>query len=147
MIPARATTYNGIAMRSRLEARYAEWLDSRKLRWDYEPQCYASPAGQYLPDFIIHDIYVLGSPREIVVEVKPTLEAANELVLDRPVWEIVRTGLPDAWFIFEIPGHLPFVNAPPELGYGKFLTRWGWGWNDLGRPCLSPHMDRSKWDH
>lgn len=50
-IPARPTTYKGIQMRSRLEADYAASLDHQGYRWAYEPQCFASDAGQWLPDF------------------------------------------------------------------------------------------------
>lgn len=38
-------------MRSRLEADYAAHLDSAGYRWAYEPECFAGPAGQWLPDF------------------------------------------------------------------------------------------------
>ena len=64
MIHARPTTYNGIRMRSRLEASFAERLDAVGAPWQYEPQCFASPEGQYLPDFLTGGAYV---------EVKPTV--------------------------------------------------------------------------
>lgn len=50
-IKARPTTYAGIRMRSRLEASYAQNLDRLGVCWEYEPQCFAGPAGQWLPDF------------------------------------------------------------------------------------------------
>lgn len=74
LIPPRPTTYKGIKMRSRLEAGYAQWLDLAELKWEYEPQCFASEKGQYLPDFVIHDLSVSWEPAPITayVEVKPT---------------------------------------------------------------------------
>src|SRR3712207_2492916 len=49
---ARRTMYRGIPMKSRLEARAAQWLDSAPgVRWQYEPVAYADQTGQYLPDF------------------------------------------------------------------------------------------------
>lgn len=48
---ARPTLYRGILMRSRLEARFAAQLDADGAAWSYEPQCFADPTGQYLPDF------------------------------------------------------------------------------------------------
>ena len=48
---ARPTTYSGIKMRSRLEALFAEELDRWGIGWTYEPECFAGPDGQYLPDF------------------------------------------------------------------------------------------------
>lgn len=51
-LKARPTKYKGIDMRSRLEAKYAQYLDGQSLLvWEYEPNCFASERGQYLPDF------------------------------------------------------------------------------------------------
>ena len=57
---ARPTTYRGIQMRSRLEARFAATLDKLVdaldggARWEYEPRAFANERGQYLPDFAIY---------------------------------------------------------------------------------------------
>lgn len=68
-IPARPTTYNGVRMRSRLEARAAAHLDLlRDAVWEYEPRCFAGPEGQYLPDFLL---LVEGLDFPIYIEVKP----------------------------------------------------------------------------
>lgn len=50
-IPARPTLYQGVGMRSRLEARFAAGFDKAGLSWVYEPNCFADATGQYLPDF------------------------------------------------------------------------------------------------
>lgn len=73
MIKARPTIYKGIQMRSRLEAEYAQHLDAQGLDWKYEPMCYASHAGQYLPDFEVQQPY---SGRSFV-EVKPDPQWVN----------------------------------------------------------------------
>lgn len=70
-IAARPTTYNGIAMRSRLEAAFAAFLDRHGFAWQYEPRAFASAAGQYLPDFQISD--VLPGMAVAYVDVKGTL--------------------------------------------------------------------------
>lgn len=50
--PARKTVYNGIEMRSRLEARVAAWLDRAGFGWQYEPAAFKMQrGGEYLPDF------------------------------------------------------------------------------------------------
>jgi len=54
-IKARPTIYKGIQMRSRLEAHYAQHLDAIGEKWAYEPRCFATDTGQYLPDFEIGD--------------------------------------------------------------------------------------------
>jgi len=45
------TRYHGCFFRSRLEARWAVFLDSVKEPWEYEFQGYSLPSGRYLPDF------------------------------------------------------------------------------------------------
>jgi hypothetical protein len=69
-IKARPTTFNGIRMRSRLEADYAAYINSTgRCRWQYEPECFASDAGQWLPDF--GSSYADEGPLGIFTEVKP----------------------------------------------------------------------------
>lgn len=51
MIKAIPTRYAGCHFRSRLEARWAVFFDHLGIRWEYEPQGYALPSGNYLPDF------------------------------------------------------------------------------------------------
>ena len=53
MSPATAlpTTYRGTTFRSRLEARWAVFFDTLGIRWEYEPEGFALPSGNYLPDF------------------------------------------------------------------------------------------------
>lgn len=48
---SRPTLYRGIQMRSRIEARWAVIFDFFSLRWEYEPEHYSLPVGNYLPDF------------------------------------------------------------------------------------------------
>ncbi|MFE0726305.1 hypothetical protein ACFW4M_32760 [Streptomyces sp. NPDC058794] len=65
------TSYAGHRFRSRLEARWAVFFDSLRIKWEYEPQGYAiGPEGHrrpYLPDFWL--------PKEkLWVEVKGTEE-------------------------------------------------------------------------
>lgn len=58
---ARPTTYKGVKMRSRLEAGYAQWLDRWDFTWEYEPECFASERWQYLPDFLVRNVNLLGA--------------------------------------------------------------------------------------
>lgn len=48
---SRPTLYRGIQMRSRIEARWAVVFDYLKFEWEYEPEHYELPIGNYLPDF------------------------------------------------------------------------------------------------
>jgi hypothetical protein len=66
---ALPTYWHGTTFRSRLEARWAIFFDALGLRWQYEPEGYALPAGNYLPDFFLPEI-------DAWIEVKP--EGWNE---------------------------------------------------------------------
>lgn len=58
------TTYRGFLFRSRLEARWAIFLDRMRIDWAYEPEGYELPTGRYLPDFHL--------PKDnVFLEVKP----------------------------------------------------------------------------
>lgn len=42
-----------ITMRSTWEVKYAKWLDSQKISWQYEPHSFKTSLGYYLPDFYV----------------------------------------------------------------------------------------------
>ena len=69
-LTARPTTYRGIDMRSRTEARFAAFLDRVGIEWAYEPRAYADASGQYLPDF---RLLASSWPSTVFVDVKGTL--------------------------------------------------------------------------
>lgn len=50
------TRYKGYRFRSRLEARWAVFFDALGLRWEYEPEGFATDAGPYLPDFFLPEL-------------------------------------------------------------------------------------------
>lgn len=100
-IPARPTIYKGVRMRSRLEAKVAETLDWYRFPWRYEPQCFASELGQYLPDFQLFDT-------DVYLEVKPQLSDNPYPLKDpRSYWsltnkyrDIILASKPQATFLF-----------------------------------------------
>lgn len=81
----RPTVYNGVQMRSRLEAGFAMWLDEWGFRWEYEPCAFGTGAGQYLPDFRLDDITVgwLGTKEPIYIEVKHAEWFSKAVKVDR----------------------------------------------------------------
>jgi hypothetical protein len=70
-IKAIETTYNGYRFRSRLEARWAVFMDRLGVPYRYEPQGYQLPSGLYLPDFYLPKL-------QCWVEVKPGDPSALE---------------------------------------------------------------------
>lgn len=76
-IEAIPTTYGGTIFRSRLEARWATFLDSHHITWQYEPQTITLPSGTvYIPDFWLPE---LGAWIEVKGEGIPRIEKAIEL--------------------------------------------------------------------
>lgn len=66
------TSYNGYKFRSRLEARWAVFFDSLKIRYEYEPEGFVlSDNICYLPDFYLPQLGVY-------VEVKASFEMLTE---------------------------------------------------------------------
>jgi hypothetical protein len=104
-IPARPTTYNGIKMRSRLEAKFAADLDrTPQIEWWYEPRAYANGRGQYLPDFEVHDLGGRVS-QPMFFEVRPTLARAYLAMTQMPIiWD----SEPSAQLWIAVPGSLWF---------------------------------------
>jgi len=130
----RPTVYNGVKMRSRLEAGFAQWLDQLGHGWKYEPECVAHPTlGQYLPDFVITNVMDLwaNKVRDVYIEVKPGVWIDNmggpEAAFDECIRmrRIVESAYPDALFMLAMDG----ANA--------YLTEFlhGFGMAD-GRRCV-----------
>lgn len=129
-IPGRETIYNGTAMRSRNEARYAAVLDELGVQWAYEGPCYATRRGQYLPDFSI-----LGLRAELFVEVK-----ANPPQMDRDLLErmrVVRGSLPDAHLAVTCPAW----GGAMVLDLGGIVCSAHWAHIDMdGRKSTEPFV-------
>jgi hypothetical protein len=82
-IKAIPTIYNGIAFRSRLEAKWARFFDLAGWRWEYEP----FDLGGWIPDFVLvgeHPTLVEVKP--IIWNGDPTIQANNEPGLEK-AWD------------------------------------------------------------
>lgn len=68
------TYYKGIKMRSKLEAKFAVFLDALKINWMYEPKSFVLSNGiTYIPDFYLPELNTW-------VEVKGKIEEHNKKV-------------------------------------------------------------------
>ncbi|OFW21196.1 MAG: hypothetical protein A3H27_09005 [Acidobacteria bacterium RIFCSPLOWO2_02_FULL_59_13] len=57
MAQAIQTRYRGRNFRSRLEAKWAVFMDHMGVKWEYEPEGFADErGGRYLPDFFLPDL-------------------------------------------------------------------------------------------
>ena len=82
----RPTVYNGVLMRSRLEAWHAAWFDQHEMVWEYEPVAFADAGGQYLPDFRITlgDVRVYCEIKGVVEDPVPFMERAEIIWSSEP---------------------------------------------------------------
>lgn len=70
------TEYRGYRFRSRLEARWAVYLDAIGWPWEFEPEGFELSQGlRYLPDFHVSDPCGVLSPWWL--EIKPTLDLSE----------------------------------------------------------------------
>lgn len=74
-IKAIPTTAFGCRFRSRLEARWAVLFDTLGWPWEYEPQGFALPSGNYLPDFRV----MRPKTEPVWFEVKPSSDDREDL--------------------------------------------------------------------
>jgi len=100
IIPAIETVYAGRKFRSRLEARWAVFMDTLGLEWLYEHEGYKTKAGLYLPDFYLPSM-------RLHLEVKPTKEAARD------------SGKRISAFRDEVGAILVVIGPPKIIGAGK----------------------------
>lgn len=130
-LAARPTTYNGIAMRSRLEARFAAFLDRAGFAWEYEPRAFASERGQYLPDF---RVISADGGRDLYVEVKGAEPSDDEAARLMRRMEIIFASLPEVSL-----GVVVGERAQYEIGRGFALGMFKGGPYGPWRPggfCL-----------
>ncbi len=76
-VKAIPTHYRGVDFRSRLEARWAIWMDSLRIQWEYERDGFEDEHGlRYLPDFYL-------TKAKCYLEIKPVEPDAGEI---RKAW-------------------------------------------------------------
>jgi len=107
VIKAIDTKYKGYKFRSRLEARFAVFLDALDIKWDYEIEGFNLPStGLYLPDFFLHKNGLCGYYKgPLWIEIKATKPTVNEINKLREL--AVRTRIPGAFFCGSPSIHIP----------------------------------------
>lgn len=115
-IKAIDTVYEGCRFRSRLEARWAVFLDTLGVRWEYEPQGYLVGARRrpYLPDFYLPEL-------RWWVEVKGPMERLDIPLLLDAVDPVHGLGREDAFCMTNmlVLGDIPTGEVP----YGHLSIR------------------------
>lgn len=118
MIKAIETVYNGYRFRSRLEARWAVFLDGLGVRWEYEPEGFdLGKAGWYLPDFKVEGAKWL--------EIKPFGDVDLDYLARLQVLSDM-TRLPVAYVLGEPwPDKHDIIRLMPDSD-GKRISSGGW---------------------
>lgn len=70
-VPAIETEWGGWKFRSRLEARWAIFMDRAGVQFEYEPEGFETEAGRYLTDFYLPE-------HRTWLEIKPRIELVTE---------------------------------------------------------------------
>lgn len=90
------TTYRGVHFRSRLEAKWAVFLDALEIKWEYEPEGFDLGGIWYLPDFWLPDfecgMFLEVKPGEFTAQEREKCERLCRLTR-REVW--LGVGEPD----------------------------------------------------
>lgn len=106
--------YGGRWYRSRLECRWAFFLDELSIKYRYEPEGYRLPDGrQYLPDFYLPQI-------DGFAEVKPTSEKLSQQMW--AITEFIQAGMGSKiLFLIDEPGFKPYMMMRPVHLAGGFV--------------------------
>lgn len=121
-LKAIETEYKGYRFRSRLEARWAVFFDVCHVRWEYEPEGYVLPNGQYyLPDFLLHGVEGRAAG-DLYVEVKGKMtEFDAEKIYSFSGRDIAKKGIENP--ILVVAG-IPEGNSIDEIE--DFCQEWGY---------------------
>lgn len=112
------TLYRGYLFRSRLEARWAVFFDSLKIKWVYEPEGFHLSNGEmYLPDFFLPGFC---NSKGIYAEVKPEriVDAkARQLAIDSGRGVLMICGVPG-------PSSYPLIQPDGDVGSAMFSAKY-----------------------
>ena len=116
VVESKPTEYRGVTMRSKLEADFARFLDSRRVDWVYEPAIFG-PIGQgYLPDF-----QVLRPDEHHYFEVKPTLREVDEA---KRRMAVIWDSYPDATLVIACAEQSRFFSATARGEWTTWVELW-----------------------
>lgn len=134
---AEPTVYDGIQMRSKLEAEWASVLDFYGIDWAYEPEVFRLASGAlYLPDFWLPE---LGTFLEVKGIGIPRLWKAEQFAEEVNAEMIVLIGFPSQYRYLSYLRH-QYPQWRDALGYdtrfAKCASCGGWQW-------LRPQVSRA----
>lgn len=125
---SKPTVYAGVEFRSRLEARWALLFDTVGIAWEYEPRCFRTPEGGYLPDFLV------GQRNRWWLEIKGPEPIERDYV--RAAHVVKQTGAKFRFLVGPIP-------KPPSHGILRTRVLCGRTWRpaDWQTPWTHANLD------
>ncbi len=138
------TIYNGYRFRSRLEARWAVFLDSLGVKYEYEPEGFELPDGtRYLPDFRVMCHATRGGdcePFPLYIEVKGQMDdaSAKKIRAFSPAW----SGDPDGKPLL-IVGDIPNPVYVEDISDSRVMGSY----DSLGYECYPFNYETIDGDH
>jgi hypothetical protein len=109
--------YRGYKFRSRLEARWAVYMDLCDIQWEYEPEGYELPSGRYLPDFYIpaYKSFLEVKPASFTIDPKSReIRLLEELVEGSLRGAVLVAGDPCEFKVYDT-GPDPYVEAENQM--------------------------------
>ena len=104
------TRYAGHLFRSRLEARWAVFMDALQWQWSYEPEGFDLPySGFYLPDFLVTATPGFEYKTPFWVEIKPTSPSRDEV---NKLRELACLSGHQGYFFIDTPTHHVICEGP-----------------------------------
>lgn len=127
------TLYKGIHFRSRLEARWAMFMDLIGVPWQYEPDAFiVGPGKGYLPDYYLPTM-------DAYLEIKPRDPSEEESQKARSL--AVESGKN----VFLLFGPIATPNASyPDTGSQAEIYTPDGGWDHMYYWCECPHCRRAE---
>jgi len=118
MIKAIPTKYNGIHFKSKMEAKWAEWLDEKNIIWSYEPEGYNINGTWYLPDFYLPEI-------DTIIEVKGAMQGISKIYkLMKTLTKKGQSYFPEQNIMILLAGPVPYLyNITEEYSCGFYNIR------------------------
>lgn len=122
------TLYAGCRFRSRLEARWAVFFDRMRIPWEYEAQGFDTPAGPYLPDFVLTDCATFVEVRgdSTRVDVDALAVVADALPVLHPRTQIPYPDRSGRTWTAERGPRLMLLGPIPRVD--ELPARCDWGW-------------------
>ncbi len=145
------TRYAGHRFRSRLEARWAVFMDTAGVPWTYEPEGFdLGDAGHYLPDFLVYP-QADDDKFKFWLEIKGTFPSESELAKARALAIQTQTrvfvyfgecGIPAEPSLMEMGSFRDFYNIMD----GPVQLEWGWNNRDGWQERYSADRPTGTWE-